>query len=158
MKFLSLKINIMVNIDKPQSTDKLEKKNNYFEFNINENIAVELTDYWKKVINDKEVSFLKSLPTLSRISEDIRKKYSDWDIFNVENYVKEEIMPKYDGICEFQLWDFMNKFGSELYMGNKKLFVNNNIYFKEREESEFGNWAKRVSEEMAENLMTVLKD
>ena len=146
----------MVNIDKPQSTDKLEKKNNYFEFNINENIAVELTDYWKNVIKDKEVSFLKSLPTLSRISEDIRKKYSDWDIFNVENYVKEEIMPKYDGICEFQLWDFMNKFGSELYMGSKRLFVNNNIYFKEREENKFGNWAKRVSEEMAENLMTVL--
>ena len=148
----------MVNMDKSLGTNELEQRNNYFEFNINHSIAVELTDYWKKIIRDKEISFLRRSPTLSRIDGDVREKYTNWGVFNVERYVEEEIMPKYNGLCEFQLWDFMNKFGAEVYMGGKTLFVENKIYFKENEENkDFGYWANRVSEEMAENLMNVLK-
>lgn len=77
--------------------------------NINDKIKVKLTDYGKELYRGylAEINALIRLPISPRVLE-----------FDENGYTT------------FQLWEFMNIFGSEMFMGNKNIIEDNEIIYE----------------------------
>ena len=73
----------------------MDKREDLIPFNINSYVRIKLTDKGKEVL---------------------KKKWKTSYLVLYENARKEE------GWFEFQMWNFMEIFGSEMYMGNSLLF------------------------------------
>ena len=81
-----------------------------FTYNINDKIKVKLTEYGNSIL-EKDVT-----DTLSMLKG-----------FNYQDYFPYHTDK--DGYTEFQLWDFMQIFGSHFQMGCKQIIEHNEIIF-----------------------------
>lgn len=88
-----------------------------FTYNINNMIKVKLTEHGKVILGQEEAHITNMLKNLNF-------SYAD----NYSSYPEDE-----DGYTEFQLWDFMNIFGSHFYMGGSQIIKNNEIIFPDAE-------------------------
>lgn len=82
-----------------------------FTYNINDKIKVKLTEHGKTILRNEVADTMRKLQNLNLPD----------DYFP---YPEDE-----DGYTEFQLWDFMNIFGSHFYMGGSQIIKNNEIIF-----------------------------
>ena len=88
-----------------------------FSFNINHIIKVKLTDSGKDILNKH---FSK-----------INKYCASLELGYTPTQYAEEYAEDIDGYIQFQLWDFMNIFGSYFMLGSPVLIQNNDIIFNE---------------------------
>lgn len=93
--------------------------------NINEYVWVELTEYgWQSLAFYYKKLFSGCYP--------FAKEYYSVEDY-VEMYKKETAPHTIDGVertlTRFQLHDFMLKFGNELFLGNKNVIVDNNLFY-----------------------------
>lgn len=84
-----------------------------FTYNINRMIKVKLTEHGKAILDQEEARITNMLKNLN---------FSDAD--NYSSYPEDE-----DGYIKFQLWAFMNIFGSHFYLGYPQVIKNNEIIF-----------------------------
>lgn len=90
-----------------------------FSFNINHMIKVKLTDSGKDILN-------KHFSEINKYCESLELNYT------LTQYV-EEYAEGADGYTKFQLWDFMNIFGSYFRLGSPLIIQNNDIIFNEED-------------------------
>lgn len=106
----------------PPVTQQPSAENTASKININENVKVKLTDYGKNIF------------------------YHQYDELN-KTYGKEIIKPRYpkvdsDGYTSFQLWCFMNLYGSYIYMGAQNVIEPLEIVFEGAEKT--AKWIEDV--------------
>ena len=150
--FYFFNLGIMNSFNQPHDSNEV---NNYFWVDLYSDVSVELTDYWKEVIRNEEIYYAQA----GKGDREIRKKYTNWNVFDAEKYVENEIMPKYNGLCRFKLRRLIQRFWRYTYAGAEYCFKENKIYFSESNNSSKGNksWAKKVSDGMAKDLAYILK-
>ena len=95
--------------------DIFVRNENYMRINLNDPVKVKLTDYGISIY------------------------YHRFDVINYKagRTVCEPSYPKVDkdGYTEFQLWDFMNIYGSYMKMGEPNVICPLEIIFQEKEEN-----------------------
>ena len=87
-------------------------------FNINNTIKVKLTDHGRDILNEYFSEISKYCAGIDIESDDVISS----------QYAEDE-----EGYTEFQLWDFMNIFGSYFRLGSPIIIQNNDIIFNEED-------------------------